>query len=604
MVKVFLDMPVAEILPIVAVLLIVFGSVVVFMSDKFPIESVAFAVLLVLLVTGLVPENKILTGFSNPATMTIVAMLVLSAGLERTGIIRFLANRLSRIVGKTRLQVSLVLSTTCGVLSAFVSNTATVAVLLPVALRISKECKISPTKILMPLSFAAQFGGVCTLIGTTTNLLVNVFVIEAGLEPLSVFEFAKLGSIYFIVGMAYMLIAGIFLPSRSISDDATSDYRLQDYMTELHVQESSPLIGQTGEKNALIELDENISIIEIVRDGKLIWAPKTTTIREGDKLLIRGDVDLILDAADRFKLEDWAEGHLSETHLKAHDVTLAEVMVSRGSHLIGRSLTQLDFYWRYHAAVLGVRRWGEVINQKRMSDIQFHEGDTLLLQGHKSDLEKLSNESNFMFLQDLSSMRLRKRRAVMALLILATVLTTTAIGMTSILTASLVGVAAMVMTRCLSLQQAYDAVDIKIILLLAGMIPLGLAMQTSGAASFVVDGLMDFLGDDATPYVVLGVIYALTVILTSFMSNAATAVLLAPLAVTVAANLGVDPKPFLMAVAYAASTCFATPVGYQTNTMIYGPGQYRYVDFIFVGLPLNIIFFALSIYFIPQFWPF
>ncbi len=587
----------------ILVMAIIAGSIILFVSDRFPIDGVAFLVLLALLLTGIVPPDRILEGFSNPATITVAAMFVLSAGLQRTGVIRYIAQQLHRPAGRGATRLNLVLGHACGALSAFINNTATVAVLLPVALNMCKERNISPARVLMPLSFAAQFGGVCTLIGTTTNLLVNAYAVSNGLEPFSMFEFAKLGLILFVVGMVYMLIASRFMLHRLAGEsEAFTDYRLQDYLTEMKVMEGSPLIGQTGAENDLNELGENLRILEIIRDDRPIWAPQTTQIHEGDILLIRGDIERVMSATGRLKLTDWAEGNLSETHLKSDDVTLMEVMIPAGSHLIGRSLSQLDFYWRYHAAVLGVRRRGEILHE-RMSHIIFKDGDTLLLQGHRADLNHLDDETDFVLLKDLSTLRLKKRRALMSVLILLGVVALAATGITSILTAALLGAAAMVIARCINMQEAYASLDMKVLILLAGLIPLGIAMQTTGTALWLVESLLEWVGDKA-PVFVLGSVYVLTMVLTAFMSNNATALLLAPLAVGVASTLGVDSKPFLMAVTFAASTCFMTPVGYQTNLMVYAPGNYRYVDFFIVGLPLNIIFFVISVTLIPVFWPF
>jgi len=584
------------------VLVILVISIILFVTEKMRVDLVAILVLLALLLTGVVPEQDILSGFSNAATMTIVAMFILSAGLQRTGIVRWIANQLHALVGRGQQRMNTVLMAVCGFFSAFTSNTATVAVLLPVSMSLAKKRNINPSRVLMPLSFAAQFGGVCTLIGTTTNLLVSAIAVEAGYPALSMFEFAKLGLVCFVVGMVYMLFASRFLMKDRISaDGVTEEYRLQDYLTEMRVLEGSSLIGQTGGENGLTEIGE-VTVLEIIRDGKPIWAPQSTEIQQDDILLIRGDVTLVMESEGRLKLEDWAEGNLSETHLRSDDVTLMEVMIPTGSHIIGRSINQLDFYWRYHAAVLGVRRRGSPL-QERMANVAFKNGDTLLLQGHKSDLEHLADEQDFVLLQDLSPLKLKKRRALLALMIMMAVLVTASLGMLSVLSAALLGAVAMVITRCIRPDEVYESIDMKVIVLLAGLIPLGLAMQNSGLAEICVDYLVTEVGSYG-PFALLCLLYAITMVLTAVMSNAATAVLLAPIALAIADGFAVDPKPFLMAVTFAASTCFSTPVGYQTNVMIYGPGGYKYIDFLKIGVPLNLIFFVISVTLIPYIWPF
>ncbi|MFT7145094.1 MAG: di/tricarboxylate transporter [Alphaproteobacteria bacterium] len=590
----------------IQVMMILAGSVVLFVSDRVRVDLVAMLVLLALLLTGIVPERHILDGFSSPATMTIAAMFIISAGLQRTGIVRFIANRLHVLVGQGKERLTGVLMVTCGFFSAFTNNTATVAVLLPVSLRLAQERNINASRVLMPLSFAAQFGGVCTLVGTTTNLLVNAVAIDAGREGFSMFEFAQLGIVCFFVGTVYMVFASKYLlKDRAGTSDATAEYRLKDYMTEMRVLEGSPLIGQKGGENDLTELGDEtdpIRLLEIIRDDRMIWAPQATEIQENDLLLLRGDVGKVMESEGLLKIEDWAEGNLNDVHLEGDDVTLVEVVVPGRSNIIGRTLTQLDFYWRYHAAVLGVRRHGEVLHE-RIAKIDFKEGDTLLLQGHKQDLMQLADEKDFMLLQDLSVLRLKKRRSVIAFMILLWVILAASTGFLTILAASLIGAIGMIVTRCLSASEAYESLDFKVIVLLAALIPLGTAMQTTHMVDMAVDFIILQVGQYG-PTVAMAVIYLLAMVLTALMSNAATAVLLAPLALAIADGFAVDPKPFLMAVAFAASTCFSTPVGYQTNIMVYGPGGYKYVDFLKVGLPLNIIFFAISVTLIPLFWPF
>ena len=576
------------------------GSIIVFVLDRWRVDLVALLVMIVLLVTGVLSQTEALSGFSNPAVVTIAAMLILSEGLQRTGIVNHIAYRLDKMVGNASSRLTAVMMAVCGFFSAFINNTATVAVLMPVTLRLARERQMNPSKVLMPLSFAAQFGGVCTLIGTTTNLLVHSIAIDQGLDGFHLFSFAKLGAILFVSGTLYMLLIGRFLiKERADSKSYTEEYRLQDYLTEMEVLAGSKLIGQKGAKNELTKI-ENLRVLDIFRDGKVLWAPDNSEIKKGDILLIRGNVAQVMEVASRLKMRDWAEGNLSDAHLKADDVTLVEVMIPRGSTVVGRSLNQLDFYWRYHAAVLGVRRRGGVLHE-RISKIAFQEGDTLLLQGHKGDLARLANEQDFMLLKDLSTLKLRKRRAAISITILASVLVAAATGIFSILEASVVGAVATVATGCLRPREAYRAVDMKIIILMACLIPLGIALQKTALIDAAVTGLISHL---QTPEIALIALYLMTMLLTSVMSNAATAVLLAPLAIAMAGQMDVNAEPFLMAVAYAASTCFITPVGYQTNVMVLSPGGYKYVDFMRVGLPLNLLFLGLSVTLIPKFFPF
>lgn len=581
--------------------LIIGVSLVLFITEKLPIDMVAFLVLVALLSTGLVTSEESLSGFANPVTVTIAAMFILSGGLQRTGVVRFIGHHLKPLVGHKPWRMIVVLGITCAFLSAFVNNTAIVAVLLPVTLAICRDRMVNPSKVLMPLSFAAQFGGVCTLVGTSTNLLVSEIAQEAGYAAFNMFEFAQLGLICLAVGMVYLMLIGQFMLPERAKKSLEEGYELNDYLTELKVLKGSKLID-VAFNDMNLETFENAQLMEIIRDKHVLWAPASTQIRENDILVIRGNVSRILEDADSLKLENWAERKLNETHQKSSDIELLEVIVPNNSRMVGRTLKQVDFYWRYHAAVLAIKRNGTQLKE-RIGQTELATGDTLLLQGHREDLEHLNNQRDFLLLKEHPDLRLRNHRALTAIFIMMAVVGASALGLTSIFQASLMGVAAMLLTGCLSIQQAYDAIDRKVIILLGCLIPLGAAMNSTGVAEGFVRTIMDSIGH-TEPVYILGALYAITMVLTAVLSNTATAILLAPIALVTGSTLGVDPKPFLIAITFAASTCFTTPVGYQTNAMVHGPGAYKYTDYLKIGLPLNLIFMVISIYYIPKIWPF
>ncbi len=595
----------AQMLDMIMLLSILGMSLVLFAMDKYPIDGIAFMVLLSLMLTGLVPEDKILAGFSNPATLTVAAMFILSAALQKTGVVRWLAQKLYKTLGRTAslFRVNLLLGSLTGFFSAFINNTATVSVLIPVTLRICQEQQHSPTRVLMMLSYAAQFGGMCTLIGTTTNLLINAYALDAGLPGFGLFEFGQLGLILFAAGMVYMLVASYWLlPARIDATDINTSYKLHDYLTEMRVLAGSPLIGCTGQANPLLEAVPNLSIVQILRNNQPIWAPASTKILADDVLVMRGAIDRVMDVAASMKLKDWANSQLDASHLQSDDIILAEFMVPGGSYLVGRSLTQLDFYWRYHAAVIGIKRRNEILKD-RLSDILFQDGDILLLQGHRSDIMALAQEPDFIMVQDLSDSRIQTRRARLALMWMAIFLLSVGLGYLSVLQAAFLATAGVVATRCIKLGDAYHAIHMPVVILMAALIPLGFAMQETGTAAWIAQILVTQVGPDS-PILGLAAFYGLTVLLSAIMSNTATAALLAPLAIGVASDLGVSAIPFLVAVAFAASSSFITPVGYQTNMMIHAPGGYKYTDFLRIGLPLNMLFMAISVIFIPRIWPF
>jgi di/tricarboxylate transporter len=541
-----------------------------------------------------------ISGFSNPATVAVAAMFVLSAGLNRTGALAALGQMLIR---HSRGEMSLLVLVMLGaaLVSPFINNTAAVAVFLPLVAAAAAARNVSSSRLLIPLSFASQFGGVCTLIGTSTNLLVSSIAEDAVGRGFSMFEFTKLGLIMVAAGFIYFIVLGRWLLPRRHAATLTENYGLGEYITELRVLEASPLVGKTIIEARLAE-QHDITVIEILRGDLKIWSPLGEPIREGDILLVRGAVEELFKLKNRLGLEMEPKFQLQDEKLASEELDLVEVLLAPQSRVAGRTLKELDFRRRYGAIVLAIHRRGQVVRSK-LAGLRLRTGDALLLLGPKTEIARLRDNDNFVVLELRRDVPLDRRSAPIALGIVAAVVLLAALNVMPIAATALLGCTAMVLTRCLRPEDAYRAIDWKIIVLLAGILPLGLALKKTGAAQLLVDNVLIF-AHGANPVVFVGLIYLVTAVLTEFMSNNAAAVLLAPLAISTAAKLGVDSKPFLVAVAFAASTSFATPVGYQTNTMVYNAGGYRFADFMKVGIPLNLIFCALATYFIPKFWPF
>lgn len=588
--------PLMEIILVLALLLI---AVTLFVTEKFPVDFVAVTVLGALLVLGLVTPEEGISGFSNPATITVGAMFVLSGGLQKTGALDALGRAMLRF-GSNRTVLLALIMLVIGAVSAFINNTAAVAVLLPMVLTIGRRREIAPSRLLIPLSYASQFGGVCTLIGTSTNLLVSSISAREGRGAFSMFEFAPLGLIMFGAGALYLLCFGRWVLPKRRAAQLTETYQLGDYLIELRLQENSPLIGKVIAGSPV--WGSGATLIEIVRDKEKLWRPLYEPLRVGDVLLVRGKLDDLMELRDsagliiepRFKLEDEL--------LRTDDIALVETLVAPRSHLIDRTLADLNFTRRYNALVLAIQRRGQNLREK-LKDIPLRFGDALLLQAPQSEIARLRSGDELIVLAEVEETGLRRRRAPLALAIIAIVVGLAAFNVLPILVTALLGCVAMVITRCISLEEAYAAIDWKIIFLLAGILPLGLAMEKTGAAQLIAMHTLSVVGS-LGPVAMLAALYFLTAALTEAMSNNAAAVLLAPIALSTAANLGVDARPFLIAVCFAASTSFATPVGYQTNTMVYNAGGYRFIDFMRAGIPLNLMFWALAVYFIPKFWPF
>ncbi len=585
---------------IALVLAILAGAVALFISEKFSADLVAFMVVGALLLFGLVTPQEGISGFSNQATATVAAMYVLSAALQKTGAVAAIGRLFTRL-GKNHLLVLILIMGTVGAVSAFINNTAAVAVLLPTVLAVAARRKLAASRLLIPLSYASQFGGVCTLIGTSTNLLVSAISEEAGYGPFSMFEFSRLGLIMFAAGTGYVLIFGRWLlPERQVQE-LTAAYELGEYITELRVMAGSPLVGKTVQETRL-ETEHDVTILKLFEMDRTVWAPSRQRLKEGSVLLVRGRLKELLAMKDAARLELHAEFKLRDESLQDEEMVLVQALISPKSQLIGRTLRTSFFRHRYNALALAIHRRGALLRDQ-LSAVRLELGDALLVMASKRDIDELRGDDDFIVLAEVEESQLPRKRVPAALAIVVAVVGLAAAGTLPILVSAILGCVAMILCRCLSLEEAYRAVDWKVIFLLAGILPLGIALEKTGAAGWLAAQAIGGVGGYG-PVAVLAAIYLLTAVLTELMSNNATAVVLAPISIATAVQLGIDPKPLLMAVTFAASTSFATPIGYQTNAMVYNVGGYRYADFLKIGAPLNILFWILATLLIPVFWPF
>ncbi len=597
---------------IALVIIILVAAVLLFVTEKYPVDMVSMLVLAALLVVWLaghyawidphrwITLEQTIGGFSNPAVLTVAAMFVLSAGFQKAGGMDVVARGFARL-GRIHTVLLFVVMLTVGVVSAFVNNTAAVAVFMPVVLAVCAKYKVSASRLLIPLSFASQFGGVCTLIGTSANLLVSSISEDAGYGAFSMFEFSRMGVILLGAGILYFLLIGRWLlPARRRAQLAEA-YQVREYLTELRVLEKSPLIGKTVRETKLGE-QQDVTVLEILRGHHKIWSPHFEPIKPDDILLVRGKVENLMQLKRTVGLEIEPQAKLKDNALPAEELMLLEVLVAPRSRLVGRTIADLGFRWRYESIVLALQRHGHLLRDK-LTNVRLQFGDALLLLIRKEDVPRMRANESFIVLQERQSPPMENRKAFLAFAIIAGVVALASTQIMPVLMSAILGCLAMILSRCITLDQAYEAVDWRVIFLLAGILPLGETLKQTGAAELFAKDALDLVGW-LGPSAVLGMFYVLAALFTSVMSNNAAAVLIAPIAISSAVKLGLDPKPFLMAVTFAASTCFATPVGYQTNTMVYSAGGYRFVDFMKVGIPLNILFGGLAIYFIPKFWPF
>ena len=590
-------------LDITLLLAIVTFTFLAFVLEWLPVDLTAFTSLALLLVFNLITPQQAVSGFSNPAVITVMMMFILSEALVQSGLIAVLSHRIAGVTGDSKWGTSLLLLILAAVLSAFVNNTAAVAVLMPVAIDVAKHFGFSPSKILLPLSYACILGGTCTLLGTSTNLIVSSMAAERTGSGFTLFELSGIGVVLLVAGMIYnFLVPMRFLPSRSIISSLTRKYHLNTFLTEVKVPQNSPLIGRTVVEEG-ISKRFGINVLEILRGReKIATELRSTRVKPDDVLLVRGPVQNIVALRQRFGLLMLADTKLTDSDLSDENNILVELQLSPSSELEGRTLKEINFRRRFGSFVLAVnRRFGGIVHEK-VAYIPLQRWDTLLVFGPRHRVETLQELEDFLPLQELQiRFRLRKRWWLSASAIPGVILLA-AIGM-PVLKAALLCAVFLMLTRRLSIQQAYNSISWTVIFLLATILPLGIALENTGLAE-ILGTALGRLAQPMGPVALLAMLIVVTSILTEMISNNAAAVLMVPIAVSCGGILGVDPKPLLVGVAIAASTAFLTPMGYQTNTMVYGPGGYRFLDYVKAGAPLKLICIALSVWLIPIFWPF
>ena len=575
-------------------LIIVLLTLISFIGEWFPVDITAISVMVLLMALGLVTPEEGISGFSNSATITVMAMFILSAGIARTGAIRTVNDLLFKWGGKHSTLQILAIGIITGPISALINNTAVVAVFLPVMEDWCQKQGISPSKLLMPLSFVTILGGMLTTIGTSTNVLASGLSEKLGYGAFSLFQFTELGLIIFTVGLTYLsLVAPRLLPNRKIrsSNQVTQDYDLKDYVSEIVVARSSNLIGQTLRQSKL-QRKFDLDVLEIIRNENHFSQPLADKLLQvGDILMVRGGKECLLKVKDERGIEFLPDIQFYnkswEKNLNSGEESIAEVLILSNSNLIGSTLKDIRFRQRYNATVLAIRRGDELVRE-RLGKVKLRFGDVLLLQGPNESFLGLQTSRDLLFIGDRDLETLRQDKAGIAIGIWLGVVLATASGIMPIVVSALLGVVLMVLTGCLKSGEVYQAVRWDIIFLLAGLIPLGIAMDKSGTTVWLAQNLVA-VGGNFSGYWLLTLFYIVTVLTTEVLSNNASVLLLLPIAVEVAKSLNFNPMAFILVVTFAASSSFITPIGYQTNTMVYSPGGYKFIDFARVGAPLSLI---------------
>lgn len=582
-------------------------AVVMFVWEKVSPDVTAIALFTILLLTGLLPREKVFSVLSNTAPFTIGAMFILSAALVQVGAIDRLAASLQSFAQWSYFTVILLLTLGVGAVSAFVNNTPVVVVFVPVALSLAAKMNIPASKLLIPISYAAVLGGCCTLVGTSTNLLISGIATAHGQPPLTMFELANVGVPMTILGTIYIAVFGWrILPTRTSMTASAAQNR--EYLTEVFVQPGATAAGQTLEQAGLTDA-KGVRVLEIVRhDVPIAFDRKATALAAGDRLYLACRPQGIAHARSLEGVESTAELKLPVATISAHEGMLVEGVVSPHSSLIGRTVREVKFLQRYRMVVLAVHRRGRDMRE-HLDRVRLQLGDVLLLMGTDQSLENLRGSDDLLLIdRPPLHARASTARLLTVLGCIGGVIVASSLDLLPIEVASLVACVIVFLTGAIKPKDAYQAIEWDILFLIYGMLAVGLVMQETGTSAWIVDKLVwavdHFAPPEHKPLVMLAAFYLTATVLTEILSNNAIAALMGPLAITLAQQLGVDPKPFLIAICIAASAAFATPIGYQTNTYVYGIGGYKFADFLKFGLPLNVLCFAVAIYLIPLFWPF
>lgn len=595
---------------IIIMLLFLIVLVVLFFWEPMPLYVLALSIPVALVLlrpwTDVSAQDAI-SGFSSEATITILCMFILSEGVRRSGLIQILGDKLSEFSGDNVTRQVTAITGLSGPIAGIINNTPVVAIFIPMVSNLARKVKTSPSYLMIPLSYASMMGGTLTLIGSSTNLLASDLSARLLDHPISFFEFTGVGILILAVGSIYLIFLGPYLVPERIDpeEDLAEEYEMGVFLTELILEEESDLIGQNVDE-AIKDLEVSFDLVQIIRGEERFVEPlQVKTLRQGDRLIVRAEPDPLLTLLDRTGINLWSRARVSEEQLevtpKSKGQTVVETVIPTGSFLEGQTLRDVNFVDRYDATVMAVRR-GEELTHVEMEDITLHAGDVLLLLATEKTLNRLRQNRNFIVAGEIQEEEFRRSKMPVSLGILTGVILLAAVGLLPIAIAALGGTILMTATGCVKPNEMHESVDWEVVFLLAGLIPLGGAMERTGAAQYLAGNVLT-LAELLPPIGVLGLFYLFTAVMTNLIHKNASVILMIPIAVDAAQSLGLAPFPFLIAVMMASSTAFLTPVGNHTNLMVYGPGGYRFSDFLRVGAPLQVLLALFTPFFITLFWP-
>ncbi len=574
-------------------------ALVFFWFEWVPADVVALGVMLALIVTGLIPAAQAFAGFGSDIFMMILGLLILTAALSRAGVVDWAGRAILRRAGTDPGRLLLVIMVAAAGLSAFISNTAATAFFLPLTIGIAMRARVSPSKLLMPLAFASIVTSSVTLVSTSTNLVVSGLLTRYRLEPMGMFEMAPVGIPVAVAGLAYMWFVGRrLIPDRTEPDAVDERFGLRQYLTEALILRDSALAGKTlAESGFGRELD--LTILRVVRDGRYLPARAGTRLSAGDVLVVEGPREEILKIKETAGIDIKADVELALPGMESDDLRLAEVILMPRSPLINRTLKASRFRERYSLQVLAINRHAQTLRRK-LSDVRLQMGDVMLVQGHPDSIRALAGQ-NIRVLGPIEERSIQIGRAPAMVVIFVGVLAAASFNLLPLAVAVLIGVVLAFLTRSITPEEAYREVEWKALIVIGSMLALGQAMDATGTARFLAREITDLLGR-AHPMWLLTAFFALTVILTQPMSNQAAAIVILPVALQAAAQLDLNPRTFAMMIAVAASCSYLTPLE-PSCLMVYGPGRYRFADFLRVGGLLTIVIYLVSIALVPRVWP-
>ena len=593
---------------IIIVLLILSLGFFLFIKEYFSIDVTALIILSSFFGMGYLTPSEAVSGFSNPAVITIGLLFILSSAIQKTGLLEYIVVTINRLVHSSKIIGLAAYYFTISIASSLINNTAIVAIFMPITIRLAHNYHVSPSKMLIPLSYAAILGGTLTLVGTSTNLLVNsIYMSYEGSQPLGMFEFLKYGSIILVIGTVYLLfIAPRLIPSRTTTSSLTKSYHLGGYLTEMKVKKGSVLVGKSCFDRS-INQNYDVTVLDIIRDKKhIVKDIRRTILKEGDILFVRGTLENFLRMKEVEGVALLTDEKLTQSELEQEDNELVECLLTDDSGLVGKSLMSTNFRQIYGAFILAIRREGDIF-RKKIAHMKLRAFDTLLVYGPSKKIASLSDGGNFIVLGKVQARLIKEKFWWVSIYVVLISIIFAAIGYIPIMKGAFLSVVILLSLKIITAQESYQSIHWQVIFLIAALIPIGIVIQKTGTADWIGNNISNFIflfSSELQPYVLLATIYFITMILTEISSNVATAIIMVPIAIAVSNQLGLEPRPFVFTVAFAASSSFITPIGYQTNLMVYGPGGYKFSDYIRVGLPLSLILLVSAVLIIPKLWHF